>query len=63
MGELECLVPSKGSVIVTITRNRMERGNEWDMVMPGYKLYRNDSEEQTRNGVAVCVKESIESIN
>ena len=60
MGELECLVSKENLDIVGITETWWKGENQWDMVIPGYKLYRKGREGCTGGGV---VKEGIVSLD
>ena len=61
MGELECLVARENIDIVGITETWWNAENQWDTAIPGYKLYRRDREGRIGGGVAIYVKEGIES--
>nr|GFB50161.1 hypothetical protein [Tanacetum cinerariifolium] len=61
MGELECLVARENIDIVGITETWWNAENQWDTVIPGYKLYRRDREGRVGGGVAIYVKEGLES--
>ena len=61
IGELECLVLGESIDIVGISETWWDEENQWDTVIPGYKLYRKDREGRVGGGVALYVREGIHS--
>ncbi|CAM5127487.1 unnamed protein product [Eretmochelys imbricata] len=61
MGELECPMLKEDIDIIGITETWWSEDNQWDTVIPGYKIYRKDRTGRAAGGVALYVKENVES--
>ncbi|XP_053897559.1 uncharacterized protein LOC128844145 [Malaclemys terrapin pileata] len=61
MGELECLVMKEDIDIIGITETWWTEDNQWDTIILGYKIYRKDRTGRAGEGMALYVKENVES--
>ena len=61
MGKLEYLAAKDNIDTVAITETWWNLEDQWDAAIQGYKLYRRNREKRVGGGVAIYVKEGVES--
>lgn len=62
MGELECLVLKDYLDKVRVSETKWNDGNQWNTVIPGYELYRQDKKGSVQEGIVLNIIESHELV-